>query len=82
MLARLDICWHGWMLDGWMLDGWLLDGWLLDGWLLDGLVKTLYNRQDLDLFPKNPWSLAGLKRCFAATGEQNGVRVMSCKVYS
>ena len=25
--------------------------------------------EDLELFPRNPWALAGLKRCYAATAD-------------
>uniref|UniRef100_A0A7S2MLL9 ER membrane protein complex subunit 2 n=1 Tax=Haptolina brevifila TaxID=156173 RepID=A0A7S2MLL9_9EUKA len=35
---------------------------------------TLYD-EDLTLFPRNPWSLAGLKRCLEATGQPRAKEV-------
>ena len=37
--------------------------------------------EDLLLFPKNPWALAGLKRCYAATGH-SGLEATSAELAS
>jgi len=53
-------------------------GWLMSARQTLGALLTEQGRwvraievyeEDLALFPDNPWALAGLKRCFAATGD-------------